>query len=340
MLQKPPVKCPVCYSTPIGNKNFIFIEDFQSIDGKFSLFECPYCQVQFWMPFQAPDSNYYEKQEIENLKRKSTAQLADIKTIKRKATIQWYTKQFLKHPPHKNTVGKKLLDVGCGTGELILKAQDVGYEVYGIDFDKEQINIAKQYGLNNVYCDDLFNFLKYEKNKYGVITGFEILEHLDKPKKFIELCYQAVKHNGYIVLSTPNRLRAYGKIENQIGDFPLHHFTRWTADALKTLLESCNFTVLKVKKQLPLDFFVEKFRFNIGFTLRKILKPNQERKYTTVDNRKAGKKIKIYKLDNDFIFSVGYYKDQIIKFIFFIPAYIWAKHGYWGVNLYLLGKKK
>jgi len=40
--------------------------------------------------------------------------------------------------------GRKLLDVGCGTGFLLLAAFKRGLKTYGIDISEEAIKIAKK----------------------------------------------------------------------------------------------------------------------------------------------------------------------------------------------------
>jgi len=40
--------------------------------------------------------------------------------------------------------GQKLLDIGCGTGSLMLKAHQQGYMVFGLDISKNMLNEIKK----------------------------------------------------------------------------------------------------------------------------------------------------------------------------------------------------
>ncbi|MEM5782690.1 MAG: methyltransferase domain-containing protein, partial [Candidatus Aenigmatarchaeota archaeon] len=66
---------------------------------------------------------------------------------------------------------------------------------------------------------------------FDVITFFEVLEHQDRPKEFIETIKSMLKPGGYIVGSVPNRdswmWRMSGRRIGK-GDFPPNHFLRFS----------------------------------------------------------------------------------------------------------------
>ena len=52
----------------------------------------------------------------------------------------------------------------------------------GVDFDDEAVNYARrEFGLKNIFKDDLFKFLNSRPdNNYDIITAFNIIEHIKK----------------------------------------------------------------------------------------------------------------------------------------------------------------
>src|SRR5262249_16540690 len=56
--------------------------------------------------------------------------------------------------------GAKILDIGCGYGPFLYFLQKEGYRnICGVDISPEQVEAARQLGIDNVYCDDLIPFL-------------------------------------------------------------------------------------------------------------------------------------------------------------------------------------
>lgn len=256
-------QCPVCSGKLTSNQKFKFLEKYSLDDGVFSLFECPLCSVKFWTPFKNPGPEWYEKC-TQNLKHRA---VNDKEFFLWMAENRGITKHFLENPPHQNPKGLKLLDVGCGTGGFLIEAQKLGYTVTGVDFDPEQIRTAKEFGLEQVFSEDVLKFLEKHPNEFDVITGFEIIEHLDQPREFIRLIHQALKPGGILCLSTPNQNRIGPK--NEFWDFPYHHLTRWTKKSLTNIITLESFKNIKVEEELPLAYLVSKFRVGLGAFLRK-----------------------------------------------------------------------
>jgi SAM-dependent methyltransferase len=171
-------------------------------------------------------------------------------------------KAFFKHFP--SNVKGKLLDVGCGDGGFLIHAKEQGFEVYGIDFDKKTAESAKRnLGIDTIFAMSLEEFYEYakEKNlKFDVITFFEVLEHQDKPREFLEMVKGLLKEGGYIAGSVPNRESMFIELirYNHV-DYPPHHLLRFSKSSLGKALNFAGFKDIEVYK---LDFpFIELFPY-------------------------------------------------------------------------------
>jgi SAM-dependent methyltransferase len=317
----PPEICPVCKE----KADFKFIQDYESKEGKWSLYECSKCQVQFWMPFKNPSAQQYEE-DVDYTTKLGILTKENCWLIVRD---YWNMSQFLKNLPYKNPKGKKILDLGCGTGEFLFVVKNLGYEAYGVDFNEKAINIAKNLlGIENVYSDDVLRFLEDKKEEYDVITAFEIIEHLNDPKKLLELVYQALKPGGYFALSLPNRERYFGRIDPKIEswDFPYQHLTRWNLNSLKRFIKTHGFEIVITKKEIPISWFVSRVRLLIELFFKK----NKESKIGPVEQIRSDIGLKRYKLIK-----------SLLKFITYPLAFL-LFYGlkFEGAGLYLLAKKK
>jgi 2-polyprenyl-3-methyl-5-hydroxy-6-metoxy-1,4-benzoquinol methylase len=237
--QNPPEVCPVCEE----KSDFKFIQDYENKGGKWSLYECSKCTVQFWMPFENPGVNHYERKYI-------------VRDTMNPQILYGYHKYFLKIQKNfpKNT---RVLDLGCGTCDLLAELKKRGAEVWGVDLDKNAINFAKKYlKLENVYamsCDEFFKLPNLPK--FDMITFFELLEHLDNPLEFIQSVKNLLKEDGTIVMSTPSRERILANLWQS--DFPPHHLTRWNEKAISNLFKKINFKIMYLTYTDQLKFLLE-----------------------------------------------------------------------------------
>jgi len=247
------VKCPICY-TEVEERNFkeTYVSPYNTQEYK--RYECPNCEVHWWEPLKIIPE-FYESEVFEDY----AAFHEGVGT-----RLGENHKAFFKHFP--SNMRGKLLDVGCGDGRFLRHAKEQGFEVWGIDFDKKSVeNVKRNLGIDTVFAMSLEEFYEYakEKNlKFDVITFFEVLEHQDKPREFLEMVKGLLKEGGYIAGSVPNRESIFEKDmyqNNSWVDNPPHHFLRFSKSSLEKALNLAGFKDIEVYK---LDFpFIELFPY-------------------------------------------------------------------------------
>jgi len=131
--------------------------------------------------------------------------------------------------------GEKVLDIGCGRGELVLHCADAGADSTGIDSSPFAIDLAQNSFQNWIkktpwiinkasFIQMDFASYNFEDNSFDLIFLSDIIEHLD-PESLRELLFKAnklLKNNGRIIIhSSPNRIFLhYGlKLYNLLGRF-------------------------------------------------------------------------------------------------------------------------
>ncbi len=95
-----------------------------------------------------------------------------------------------------------LLDVGCSNGAFIYQAQKLGVNAEGVEPAEQAAQAAQLAGLN-VYHGFLEE-LALQKEKYDVITLFEVIEHVKNPLPLVNECYRLLKKDGLLVIRTAN----------------------------------------------------------------------------------------------------------------------------------------
>jgi 2-polyprenyl-3-methyl-5-hydroxy-6-metoxy-1,4-benzoquinol methylase len=234
------VKCPICY-TEVEERNFkeTYVSPYNNQEYK--RYECPNCDVHWWEPLKIIPE-FYESEFLEGY----IALHEGIGT-----RLGENHKAFFKHFP--SNVRGKLLDVGCGDGRFLRYAKEQGFEVWGIDFDKKSVeNVKRNLGIDTVFAMSLEEFYEYakEKNlKFDVITFFEVLEHQDKPREFLEMVKRLLREGGYIAGSVPNRESMFIELlRYNHGDYPPNHFLRFSKSSLEKALNFSGFKDIEVYK--------------------------------------------------------------------------------------------
>lgn len=114
-------------------------------------------------------------------------------------------KEILPHlPTDKDT---SILELACGHGAFLKMLQQNQYtNARGIDISADQIEKAKQLGIDNVECTDILTFLETNTDTYDVIVGIDIIEHLNKSEllTLLEQIKERLKVGGTAIFRTPN----------------------------------------------------------------------------------------------------------------------------------------
>jgi ubiquinone/menaquinone biosynthesis C-methylase UbiE len=105
--------------------------------------------------------------------------------------------------------GKRVLDLGCGTGWFSVILAKRGALVEGIEISSVAVEIAKKRAeVNNVY--DTVNFkemsfydLNFPDNYFDLIIGLSVLHHSRDKDRLCHSLHRVLKSNGRIVFNEP-----------------------------------------------------------------------------------------------------------------------------------------
>ena len=105
----------------------------------------------------------------------------------------------LTHPSVSNSV---FLDIGSGTGHLVNKMTDLGYQAHGIDISKDMVEYSqKKFPDIQTKCGDALDPLVYERLLFTHITCMNYtIYHIKDKHKFFRNCYHWLIPNGYLIL--------------------------------------------------------------------------------------------------------------------------------------------
>jgi SAM-dependent methyltransferase len=132
----------------------------------------------------------------------------------------------------------KILDVGCGSGELVIDLLKLGFDAEGIDFSESMIKKAKRQAMKNKVEKNKFiydSFFDHSFNsKFDLICANGFIEYIseDQLKQFLKKTHNLLSKNGILIINSRNRL------------FNIFSYNDYTKDEIKngnlnSLVEEC-----------------------------------------------------------------------------------------------------
>ncbi|MBI4947287.1 MAG: class I SAM-dependent methyltransferase [Bacteroidetes bacterium] len=187
--------CPLCSSKTIYKTgdlkyaNELYLSTIRiQLTQQPELWECKLCQSSFTqnaIPPQIAEELYSIGEGSKRWANQS------FETDKTDAVINYFKK-------NKSFRNKKLLDVGCNTGEFLDFASSFQMQTYGLEICKESCTILKQKG------HIAFQSFRDVNETFDIVTAFDVFEHLYDVKGFLSFVSNILKPSGLFILLTGN----------------------------------------------------------------------------------------------------------------------------------------
>jgi 2-polyprenyl-3-methyl-5-hydroxy-6-metoxy-1,4-benzoquinol methylase len=150
-----------------------------------------------------------------------------------------------------NSEERKLLDVGCGTGDFLKLAQEHNWKVSGIELSEKARAIANKKTNDSVF--DVEHLEELDPKSYDIITLWHVLEHLPELNEQISIFKSLLKCNGVLIIAVPNYKSYDSKYYMEFWaafDVPRHlwHFSQ------KAISRLVKIEKMNVVKTLPLKW--------------------------------------------------------------------------------------
>lgn len=151
------------------------------------------------------------------------------------------------------TVGRKVLDLGCGEGELSAAlAQD--HDVDGLDWSISAIRMAQREALNAGFIVGDAIDTPYADSQFDTVVLANLFEHVESPCALLREAHRLLRDDGRLILSTPSRYktRNFRRIIRgaKVQLNSKFHVTEYTNGQVKEMLRWCGFSLIEVKTNL------------------------------------------------------------------------------------------
>jgi 2-polyprenyl-3-methyl-5-hydroxy-6-metoxy-1,4-benzoquinol methylase len=189
-----------------------------------------YYERDYWTIFRKNDRKKYILNSIIKI----------LRLLNTKPLLQtWHRSLIKKHGPNK---GKKFLDIGCGKGQTLMYFSKMGFEVMGIEPDKNNSKKINSIFRKPVCINSSAESIKL-REKFDIIYLCHVFEHLVKPNIFLEKIKKNLNRDGVIFLEVPN-CKNKKMLDASIFKHP--HIYHFSPKSMKKLFETHRYKIRKL----------------------------------------------------------------------------------------------
>ena len=162
--------------------------------------------------------------------------------------------------------GSKILDVGAGTGRLVIPFAGEGYDTYGIDIAEDMLQVArdKAEDMKNLHLEVAdARKMPFADDHFDFITSYRVLIHIPEYEVVLKEMFRLLKLGGYAVFEFNNKYSLSGvarivrRLRRVLGK-PVSTDTQVVSvSALSRSLANAGFAVEKIHHQ----FFISEVVF-------------------------------------------------------------------------------
>lgn len=169
--------------------------------------------------------------------------------------------KLLQHVADNQDSAHKVLDVGCGPGDLFDSIPTGRLDITGVDLSSEMIEQARQHYPGNRYEVADIHSLPFPDDDMDIVTSLGVLEYLPDPSAALNEIRRVIRPQGWFIISFPNRLsamRTFHKVERAVeyrlirvvhslrgkkqqDDVPRYNHNQWSPAEALELLENNGF---------------------------------------------------------------------------------------------------
>lgn len=131
-----------------------------------------------------------------------------------------------------------ILDIGCGTGELLSGLSSYG-DAYGVDVSPRAVAFCKERGIQQVRVGSVTN-ISYPDNNFDLVLALDIIEHVADDTKALAEIKRVLKPDGIAIFFVPAFMFLWGST-----DVFSEHYRRYTRPELRSKIVAGGFTPIR-----------------------------------------------------------------------------------------------
>lgn len=140
-----------------------------------------------------------------------------------------------------NLEGKKIVEIGCGTGAMLDVIQEAGMQAYGLEYSKISILEGKKKNRKIIegYLEDIDEISEI---KFDAFVCYNFLEHIPNINLFLKKIYKNIIDDGVGLITVPNL--NYLIDTKSFYEFVPDHLSYFIPETIKHLFQKNKFQIV------------------------------------------------------------------------------------------------
>ncbi|MBP7992289.1 MAG: methyltransferase domain-containing protein [Candidatus Magasanikbacteria bacterium] len=140
-----------------------------------------------------------------------------------------------------DVMGKKILDVGAGTGRLAIPLQKKGGVVTACDVSAEMLKVLARKNRHIEIVVGEAESLPFPDNYFDIVTAAFLIVHLKNPTRFFDEVYRVLKDGGLFLVTNVNQ-KDPPVVETKVGPIVIESFYH-RPEEVREILEELAFLI-------------------------------------------------------------------------------------------------
>jgi 2-polyprenyl-3-methyl-5-hydroxy-6-metoxy-1,4-benzoquinol methylase len=160
--------------------------------------------------------------------------------------------------------GGRILDLGCGSGQLLDTMKKLGWETHGVEPSPQAAERARAKG-HHIVCGTAEQEL-FEPDSFDVVYMWHVLEHTHSPTKALAHVHRYLRPGGRIVMAVPNYASFHSKLFGRYwsGTEAPRHLYQFDRATLRRYLQQAGFQDIQLTTRTGSTSWVRGFRNTIN----------------------------------------------------------------------------
>jgi SAM-dependent methyltransferase len=135
--------------------------------------------------------------------------------------------------------GFRLLDAGCGTGQMTKLLERYG-EAVGLEIAPEAIAFARRRGVKNIVQGSIAD-PPFAAGSFDLVLSLDVIEHVDHDAHILASLFDVLKPGGHLIVTVP-AFRSLWSEHDEINQ----HKRRYRVPQLRAMMEQAGFDVTRI----------------------------------------------------------------------------------------------